>query len=224
MSLNDWCFTIAKFGIVAIVSTPLAAHATPEPVQDVIFEAQVDDSNDEMVPTNIGYQELYASWEDVTNSSTQTSPLDLPASVPSILPVQENVRITSNFGMRRRRAHQGIDLAAPRGTPVYATADGIVTRSKWLRGYGRFIEIDHGAGIETRYAHLNAREVESGSRVRLGDLIGYVGSSGRSTGPHLHYEVRLDGVAVDPRTVNMEVKRFADSRLISEAEGGRGGE
>ncbi|MEO0908743.1 MAG: M23 family metallopeptidase, partial [Pseudomonadota bacterium] len=90
------------------------------------------------------------------------------------------------------------DLAAPTGTPVYATADGIVGLARWGRGYGLYIKIDHGADLETRYAHLSRLAVAAGDRVEKGEVIGYVGSTGWSTGPHLHYEVRVDGVAVNP--------------------------
>ena len=91
------------------------------------------------------------------------------------------------------------DLAGPVGTPIYATADGIVGRSEWNNGgYGNLVEINHGEGIQTRYGHMSRRLVEAGARVRRGQLIGLMGSTGRSTGSHLHYEVRIDGNAVNP--------------------------
>ena len=95
--------------------------------------------------------------------------------------------------------HAGIDLAGPIGTPIYATADGIVGRSEWNNGgYGNLVEINHGQGIQTRYGHLSQRIAQPGQRVRRGELIGLMGSTGRSTGSHLHYEVRIDGRAVNP--------------------------
>jgi murein DD-endopeptidase MepM/ murein hydrolase activator NlpD len=97
-----------------------------------------------------------------------------------------------------RRRHSGIDLAAPTGTPVYATADGVVGRADWYSSYGLYISVNHGAAMETRYAHLSRLAVTAGDFVKKGDVIGYVGSTGRSTGPHLHYEVRVEGVAVNP--------------------------
>jgi len=97
-----------------------------------------------------------------------------------------------------RRKHTGIDLAAPTGTPVYATADGVIGRADWFSSYGLYISINHGAKMETRYAHLSRLAVAAGDSVKKGDLIGYVGSTGRSTGPHLHYEVRVEGLAVNP--------------------------
>lgn len=124
-------------------------------------------------------------------------------SVPSRMPL-EGAALTSSFGMRThpvlggRRQHHGIDLAAPSGTPVYATADGIVSRADWYSSYGLYISLEHGAAMQTRYAHLSRLAVATGDSVKKGDLIGYVGSTGRSTGPHLHYEVRVEGLAVNP--------------------------
>ena len=100
--------------------------------------------------------------------------------------------------MRQRRQHNGVDLAAAHGTPVYATADGRIGRAQWFGSYGNYVQIEHGGELQTRYAHLSSYTVEAGEMVRKGDLIGYIGSTGRSTGPHLHYEVRVDGEPVDP--------------------------
>jgi murein DD-endopeptidase MepM/ murein hydrolase activator NlpD len=95
--------------------------------------------------------------------------------------------------------HAGIDLAGPVGTPIYATADGTVTEAAYNDGgYGNLIKLDHGRGIETRYGHLSAFNVRPGDRVKRGQMIGRMGSTGRSTGSHLHYEVRIDGRAVNP--------------------------
>jgi len=139
-------------------------------------------------------------------TTTLHAMVPMPAvSIPSRMPV-EGVRLTSNYGMREhpvlggRRAHKGIDLAGPVGTPVYATADGVVTHAGWDNGYGRLVKIKHDFGIETRYAHLSQLRVEVGQRVSRGDRIGDMGNSGRSTGTHLHYEVRLSGSPVNPMT------------------------
>jgi murein DD-endopeptidase MepM/ murein hydrolase activator NlpD len=117
---------------------------------------------------------------------------------PFAMPVLDDFRFTSGFGMRWGRLHAGTDFAAPVGTPIYATADGVVTEAGWSSGYGRLIKIQHDFGIETRYAHLNAIRVEVGERVSRGERIGDMGNSGRSTGPHLHYEIRVGGEAVNP--------------------------
>ncbi|MBV1917688.1 MAG: M23 family metallopeptidase [Sphingomonadaceae bacterium] len=124
-------------------------------------------------------------------------------SIPSRVPLA-GLTLTSNFGMRvhpvsgRRRAHKGIDLAAPTGTPIYATGDGLISRASWFSSYGLYVAIEHGSQIQTRYAHMSRLNVAQGQRVHKGDIIGYVGSTGRSTGPHLHYEVRVRGAAVNP--------------------------
>jgi murein DD-endopeptidase MepM/ murein hydrolase activator NlpD len=118
--------------------------------------------------------------------------------VPFAMPVQAAFRYTSGFGGRWGRMHEGIDMAAPIGTPVYATAEGVVIYAGWQNGYGRLIKIQHEFGIETRYGHLNAIDVQVGQRVSRGDHIGDMGNSGRSTGPHLHYEVRIGGEAINP--------------------------
>lgn len=117
---------------------------------------------------------------------------------PFAIPVKNAFRYTSGFGMRWGRMHSGTDFAAPHGTPIYATADGVVTHAEWLSGYGRLIKIQHEFGIETRYAHLSKLSVKKGQRVSRGDLIGAMGNTGRSTGTHLHYEVRVGGKAVNP--------------------------
>jgi len=95
--------------------------------------------------------------------------------------------------------HPGIDLAGPAGTPIYATADGTVLRAAWnAGGYGNLVELDHGKGIATRYGHMSAILVSEGQHISRGQQIGRMGSTGRSTGSHLHYEVRIDGRPVNP--------------------------
>ena len=123
----------------------------------------------------------------------------------SARPIVTSANFTSGYGVRSdpfrgsAAMHAGIDLAGPLGTPIYATADGIVGRSEWNSGgYGNLVELNHGQGIQTRYGHMSRRLVEAGTRVRRGQLIGLMGSTGRSTGSHLHYEVRIDGRAVNP--------------------------
>ncbi len=119
---------------------------------------------------------------------------------PFDIPVKSNFRFTSGFGQRWGRLHAGTDFAGPIGTPIYSTADGVVTHASWSSGYGRLIKIQHEFGIETRYAHLNSMRVSVGQRVSRGQRIGDMGNSGRSTGPHLHYEVRVGGSPVNPMT------------------------
>lgn len=125
--------------------------------------------------------------------------------IPSAKPVPAaQARFTSSFGSRSdpfkgtRAMHSGIDLAGPVGTSIYATADGYVGRAGVVGGYGNLVELEHGKGIQTRYGHLSSMLVRAGQRVKRGDLIARMGSTGRSTGSHLHYEVRVDGRAVNP--------------------------
>lgn len=125
---------------------------------------------------------------------------------PFAMPVTASFRWTSGFGGRSdpfgrgNRRHDGVDLAGAKGTPILATADGVVVDAGWASGYGRLIKIKHDFGIETRYAHLSAINVKVGQRVSRGDRIGGMGSTGRSTGTHLHYEIRIGGRAVNPMT------------------------
>lgn len=129
------------------------------------------------------------------------------ASLPAIQPVsKENLkRLSSGFGYRMdpilktRRPHYGVDFSLPKGSPVYATGDGVVkyTRST-IAGYGKHMEIDHGFGYATKYAHLSEFVVKSGQKIKRGELIAYSGNTGKSTAPHLHYEVHTNGKPVNP--------------------------
>ena len=113
-------------------------------------------------------------------------------------------RVTSGFGVRnhpilhRRKMHYGVDIGAPTGTPIRAARAGVVTRAENMGTYGNVVFVDHGNGVETRYAHASELLVKPGARVQQGQILATVGSTGRSTGPHLHFEVRKDGIAVDP--------------------------
>lgn len=124
--------------------------------------------------------------------------------LPNSSPVAASYR-SSSYGWRRdpftkRRAfHSGLDFTARSGTPIFAAGDGVVTFSKRTPGYGQLVKIDHGSGLETRYAHASKLLVKVGDRISKGQVIAKVGSTGRSTGPHLHYEIRLNGAALDPR-------------------------
>jgi murein DD-endopeptidase MepM/ murein hydrolase activator NlpD len=125
---------------------------------------------------------------------------------PFAQPVRTNVRFTSGFGNRRdpktgrTRMHNGVDFAGPRGTAIHATSEGTVITAGWEGGYGNTVVIRHAFGIETLYAHLSSIDVRVGQRVSRGDRIGGMGTTGRSTGVHLHYEVRLGGTPVNPMT------------------------
>jgi murein DD-endopeptidase MepM/ murein hydrolase activator NlpD len=122
---------------------------------------------------------------------------------PSRLPLNSSV-LTSGFGSRYHpilgvvRRHSGADLAAATGTPVKAPSPGVVVAAQWQGGYGLLVVVDHGKGVQTRYGHLSQVAVVPGQKVGLGETLGYVGATGLATGPHLHYEMRLNGQAVDP--------------------------
>ena len=124
---------------------------------------------------------------------------------PSRLPLASAV-LTSRFGARYHpilggwRQHSGVDLAAATGTPVAAPSPGVVVAAQWWGGYGLFVAIDHGKGLQTRYGHLSQLAVYYGQQVSAGQVLGYVGSTGNSTGPHLHYEMRLNGQSLNPLT------------------------
>jgi murein DD-endopeptidase MepM/ murein hydrolase activator NlpD len=148
-------------------------------------------------PADPNFKALFLSWKKLEQLVQGT------IAIPSTEPVH-GTAFTSGYGVRsdpfrgRAAMHAGIDLAGPLGTPIYATADGIVGRSQWVNGYGNLVELDHGRGIQTRYGHLSKALVQAGQQVKRGDMIALMGSTGRSTGSHLHYEVRLDGKAVNP--------------------------
>jgi murein DD-endopeptidase MepM/ murein hydrolase activator NlpD len=148
---------------------------------------------------NATFKALFNSWKKLDQLQ------DGVIAVPSDKPVKMNVEFTSGFGVRSdpfhagAAMHPGIDLAGSYGTPIYATADGTVLRAGWNSGgYGNLVEIDHGRGITTRYGHMSAILVQPGDHVTRGQQVGRMGSTGRSTGNHLHYEVRIDGRAVNP--------------------------
>jgi murein DD-endopeptidase MepM/ murein hydrolase activator NlpD len=153
----------------------------------------------ESVKADPTFKALFTSWKKL--DSLQDSAI----AVPSEKPIKADVSFTSGFGVRsdpfqaRAAMHPGIDLAGPIGTPIYATADGTVLRAGWNSGgYGNLVEIDHGKGIATRYGHMSAILVSAGQHITRGQQIGRMGSTGRSTGSHLHYEVRIDGRPVNP--------------------------
>lgn len=128
------------------------------------------------------------------------------ARLPFAMPVRGNYRFTSGFGFRRdpkgrgQRMHSGTDFAGPKGTPIHVTADGVVKKAGWHQGYGNTVIVQHAFGIETLYAHMTRIHVREGQSVSRGTRIGDMGTTGRSTGVHLHYEVRVNGKAVNPMT------------------------
>ena len=203
----------------AIATAAVPAHANSSSAAAVDVTDAVEEAQSPLGNGDAQFRQLFASWENLDTENGQ--PVALPTvSVPSRMPL-ESARVSSGYGMRdhpvlRKRArHNGIDLAAP-------TADGTIERANWFSSYGNYIQIDHGNAIETRFGHLSRIVVSDGQKVHKGDLIGYVGSTGRSTGPHLHYEVRIAGKPVDPRPFMVETEAQETFRLAM-GPGGIGG-
>ena len=174
---------VAKHGESTAMGGPLIDAASAEASADLKADAQ--------------FRTLFQTWKKLDGLQQGS------IAIPSVQPVQ-HLSFTSNFGIRSdpfrgtSAMHAGVDIPGPTGTPVYATADGIVDHAARQGGYGNMVEINHGKGIATRYGHLSKILVADNTRVKRGQLIALMGSTGRSTGPHLHYEVRIDGHAVNP--------------------------
>jgi murein DD-endopeptidase MepM/ murein hydrolase activator NlpD len=157
----------------------------------------VDGRNGTLANAEPKFKDLFLSWKKVEQLEQAL------ISIPSYKPVK-SFSYTSSFGVRydpfngNTAMHAGIDMAGPVGEPIYASADGVVHRAGWGGAYGNMIDLGHGKGIATRYGHLSRVLVEAGEVVKKGQLIARMGSTGRSTGSHLHYEVRIDGRAVNP--------------------------
>lgn len=194
-------------------AAPVSMTVVLEPYDPEYFSNLPDpeEAAGESVPS---ISPVIAAWEVNEKGEVRTIIEDgseEEADVPSDMTIPHGtptdyVRISSSFGSRihpithKRHGHKGIDLAAPRNTPIYATADGVVTFSGRNGGYGNFVKLNHQNGYKTAYAHMNRIAVRKGKAVRKGDLIGYVGSTGASTGNHLHYEVYYQDKLIDPAT------------------------
>ena len=206
--------TILKFlagsltAAACLLSVPaLANSAASADIAAPLRAAEAARSGNTANTADDEFHQLFASWKALeTGAMAASAPAQRSGtvSIPSLIPVTSNRSMSSGFGMRYHpvlggmRAHKGIDLPATTGTPIHASADGVVAKADWLGGYGLLVQLEHGAGMETRYGHMSRIAVAEGQRVRKGDVIGYVGSTGRSTGAHLHYEVRIAGEAVNP--------------------------
>ena len=159
---------------------------------------QVKESRSEFIHEVAGLSAASAALAArIQGSSGSYSPSDTtPSAAGLIWPV--NGPVTSPFGMRWGRMHTGIDIGVPYGTPIHASASGRVVYSGWMDGYGNLVAIDHGHGLSTAYAHQSRIAVSNGQTVSQGEVIGYVGCTGHCFGPHLHFEVRINGTPVDP--------------------------
>lgn len=165
------------------------------------------------------------SYDEI--ESLAKNKIDMLASIPAILPVSlknPKTRFSSSFGYRIHpiyktvKLHAGMDFSGAVGTPIYATGNGKVVYTEIHKGYGKTVLIDHGFNYQTRYAHLNSYNVKAGQKVKRGDIIGYMGNTGMSSGPHIHYEVRKSGVAVDPINYYFnDLSADEYDKLVSEA-------
>lgn len=214
----------AMFALAATVSAnpALANSSAAADISAPLRAAQAEK------PTALGtrdeqFASLFSRWQSLDG----TRPTTTTVSIPSRMPV-ESAHLSSGFGMRVhpvlgiRQGHKGIDLANPVGTPVYATADGVVSRADWFSSYGLYVSLEHGGSLQTRYGHMSRLNVAAGQRVHKGEIIGYVGSTGRSTGPHLHYEVRVNGVAVNPIPY-MQTADYQTQLAVADTTLGQGG-
>ncbi|WP_426263046.1 M23 family metallopeptidase [Sphingomonas sp. PWP1-2] len=168
-----------------------------QPAMGGPYEAADSAATEADLRADTQFRSLFMTWKKLDTLQQGV------IAIPSAQPVA-HLNYTSNYGIRSdpfrgtAAMHAGVDIPGPVGTPIYATADGMVDRAERAGGYGNMVELDHGKGIQTRYGHLSKILVEPGTRVHRGQLIALMGSTGRSTGPHLHYEVRIDGRAVNP--------------------------
>jgi murein DD-endopeptidase MepM/ murein hydrolase activator NlpD len=220
--------------LVSAMATPAAAAtaATTATTSDSfrLPPEEVEANKTALGVSDPEFRSLHDSWGRVG-----AAPARVDVSIPSINPV-EVMRFSSQYGYRtdpfqgRRKNHKGLDIPGPIGTPIYATADGVIGRAQWVSGYGKYVEIEHGNAIQTRYGHLSAMNVVSGQRIRQGEIIGFMGSTGRSTGSHLHYEVRIAGEPVNPNSflapitpapvTNQSNVLIASTATATEAKGG----
>jgi len=187
----------ALYGLKA---EPTLVTATTDQIQDAAVSSSLDQLH-ALRSSALSGATMVGLTMGLTRNATTADWVRANAA-PNLWPVQGQV--TASFGERidpfngEGAFHSGVDIGASYGTPIMAPADGVVTLTDTLGGYGKAIIIDHGNGISTRYGHLSGFAVTAGQHVHRGDVIGYVGESGRSTGPHLHYEVRINDIPVNP--------------------------
>ena len=211
---RDAAAKLAQIGIQStrIVEDKSAMGGPYEPVDATAIKAQPD----------AAFRALFNSWKKLDQLQQGV------VAIPSRKPVEE-IDFTSGFGVRNdpfrggAAMHAGVDIRGSYGTPIYATADGIVDRAGWANGYGNLVALNHGRGIETRYGHLSAILVQPGQSVKRGQQIARMGSTGRSTGNHLHYEVRLDGTAVNPMPFLQGANYLAAMQVRNDARAAMGG-
>jgi murein DD-endopeptidase MepM/ murein hydrolase activator NlpD len=211
VSINQSLRTIEDEQLVKITSLADDAYQTADQISEALEEAglpvDADFGNTDMGGPLVTIDSIQNFDSKVRELDSALDMLDKVKQQARTLPIANPApgrAISSTYGVRKDpiigtpAMHSGMDFRAPVGFPAAATAPGKVTKAGWAGGYGRMVEIDHGNGLSTRFAHLSRIAVTEGEMVNAGDIVGQVGSSGRSTGPHLHYEIRRSGDAVDP--------------------------
>ena len=215
---------------VITASAPVLANSSPDSSTGFSQQAyarsldQFSELRTEALTGNLEPHFSYQPHPFATNADTVLG----GSAAPSLWPVVG--RVTSSFGERsdpfngEGAFHAGIDIATAYGTPVHAPADGVIAKAGPASGYGREVIIDHGGGVTTIYGHLSAFAMIAGQLVKQGQIIGYIGSAGRSTGPHLHYEVRVNNMPVNPHKYLRETMEQEETRMASVggAAGGHG--
>jgi murein DD-endopeptidase MepM/ murein hydrolase activator NlpD len=194
----------ALAGIACFIAAPAMANSAASADIAAPLRAAEAAKNGTADAGDSEFRQLFANWQALDTGAAPQKIRAGSVSIPTLMPIVSERAMSSGFGMRVHpvlgglRAHKGIDMPAPTGTPIRAAADGTVGKADWFGGYGLYVQLEHGAGLETRYGHMSRIAVAEGQAVHKGDVIGYVGSTGRSTGSHLHYEVRVAGEAVNP--------------------------
>ena len=202
-AITDKRGSVGKREIARARERTVGTYSAPNVRRTVMISTPEANSRTPARPALVNDIVIISEAPALTRPATSTLNNGESNNMPSIWPVAGAIR--GGFGMRRNpfggystEFHKGQDISAPYGSPVIATADGVVVIAGRLRGYGQVVYVDHGNGISTRYGHLSRIDVAPGQIIKRGDNLGLVGSTGRSTGPHLHYEVRLDGQATNP--------------------------
>jgi len=219
---------VAEAAGVAYTDPEVAAtldHSTLPPIMDDIggdqgaaWSAEGLGRQVDLLAQRISDQKDWLSMLDLV----LTRRTGVEASLPTLQPV-DYPYLSSSFGWRRHPVtgrhtmHEGLDFAAPKGTPIHAASGGVVTEARYVPGYGKMVEINHGNGLVTRYAHASSINVKLGDLIEKGQMIARVGSTGRSTGPHLHFEVRMAGHPLDPTLFFSRPE--ASDQLVADAGG-----
>ena len=215
---------VSVLGILVAASAMTPAYANSAANASDTFRVKPEDLKANQTALGVSDPEFRAladSWGKINGAVSK-----IEVAVPSINPV-EIMKFSSGFGYRSAptrgasRNHKGLDIPGPVGTPIYATADGMIGRAQWVSGYGKFVEINHGNAVQTRYGHLSAMNVVPGQRIRKGDVLGFMGSTGRSTGSHLHYEVRIAGEAINPTAFLSPITATANVLLAANTTGSK---